>query len=69
MSLDPSSKIIGGTGGDSYHNGGEWLNSVFNTGAGVTGFIHAEYHFYNDGSFCNECGKCNVHKSIALGEY
>ena len=37
-------KVIGGKlQEDSYHNGGEWLDAVHDTGRGtVTGFIHAE---------------------------
>ena len=46
-----------------YNNGGEWLNSVFQTGPGenLTGFVHAEYHY-------REEDVLKVHKSISLGE-
>ena len=46
-----------------YNNGGEWLNSVFQTGPGknLTGFVHAEYHY-------TEEEVMKVHKSISLGE-
>ena len=65
-SLDPSTKVIGGRiEGESYHNGGEWLNAVFNTGAGVTGFVHAEDHYW-DGNNLSTDGK--AYKSISLGK-
>ena len=49
---------------DVYHNGGEWLNAVFNTGPGLTGFVHAEDQYW-DGSSFNGNGK--AYKSISLG--
>ena len=60
--LAPSSKILGGTSDeDKYNNGGEWLNSIFPTGGkNLTGFVHAEYHYTDQ-------GKAKVHKSISLG--
>ena len=63
MKLMPRTKILGGTSSeDIYNNGGEWLNSVFQTGPGknLTGFVHAEYHYTDQGEF-------KVHKSISLG--
>ena len=63
MKLLPSSKILGGTSSeDRYNNGGEWLNSVFQTGPGknLTGFVHAEYHYTDQ-------GRNKVHKSVSLG--
>ena len=66
VALDPTVKVIGGrVQEDSYHNGREWLNAVFNTGAGVTGFVHAEDHYW-DGSSWNGNGK--AYKSVSLGK-
>ena len=64
VKLLPSSKILGGKSSqERYNNGGEWLNSVFQTGPGkhLTGFVHAEYHY-------TEQGQGKVHKSISLGQ-
>ena len=64
--MNPTGKVIGGrVEEDSYHNGGEWLNAVFHTGAGVTGFVHAEDHYW-DGEKLLSDGK--AYKSISLGK-
>ena len=47
---------------DVYHNGGEWLHAVFNTGPGLTGFVDAKDMFWDGGSFNG-----TPYKSVSLG--
>ena len=53
---------------DIYHNGGEWLDSVFQSDLerGLTGFVHAEDHYWVEGQGLTGHGK--AYKSISLGK-
>ena len=67
--LQPRHGVIGGVlDYDVYHNGGEWLDSVFQTDLqrGLTGFVHAEDHYWVEGEGLTGHGK--AYKSISLGE-
>ena len=67
-SLEPSNGVIGGVlDYDVYHNGGEWLDSIFLTDRqrGLTGFVHAEDHYWVEGEGLTGQGK--AFKSISLG--
>jgi len=66
--LVPRHEVLGGKiEEDVYNNGGEWLDAVHTTGVWpqqtLTGFVHAEDHFWSDGQF-NGHGK--AWKSISL---
>ena len=68
--LEPQHGVIGGQlDYDVYHNGGEWLDSVFQSDLerGLTGFVHAEDHYWVEGQGLTGHGK--AYKSISLGNY
>ena len=68
-SLQPRHGVIGGVlDYDVYHNGGEWLDSVFQTDLerGLTGLVHAEDHYWVEGEGLTGHGK--AYKSISLGQ-
>ena len=69
QSLQPRHGVIGGhLDYDVYHNGGEWLDSVFQTDLerGLTGLVHAEDHYWVEGEGLTGHGK--AYKSISLGQ-